>query len=56
MTIFVGFFSLSGLFLRQYIAMWYTIFLPDPDLFEAERAPVLFNQEINAYILHHTQF
>jgi hypothetical protein len=31
-------------------------FLSDPDFSEAERAPVLFNQEINAHILYDTQF
>jgi hypothetical protein len=31
-------------------------FLSDPDFSEAKRATALFNQEINAYILHHTQF
>jgi len=31
-------------------------FLSVPDYSEAERAPVLFNQEINAFFWNHTQF
>jgi len=57
MTVVVGFFSVSGLFRTSPVnCNVVQDFLPYPDFSEAERAPVLFNQEINTYILHYTQF